>query len=176
MVGAVVGILQQKNEITVSIAADMVVKLVNCSTTYSILKNYVLELVHPLSLLSVDHQPKLATSSARALNLLISNPPKKKEKEVWGIFNETKIVTHLMGNIIEVSGSSNQTEYCREMTCLLGTLSLHWPQARYPVWSNSELIKVLGIMSINLDPSLRVAVLKLCSALGIFSFQFLSCL
>lgn len=166
IIGALVEILQQKNGAVITVALDLVVKLVN-TFTYSSLQPYVLELIHPLSSLSASHQPQVAILCTRALNLLISNLSKVKEKEVWEILNETDIVACVMGNIVEFPSVTKHVEYIQEATSLLSVILWRWPQSRYSIWDNPRLMNFLGVIRVDPNPSIKVVVLKLCSAIGI---------
>lgn len=167
IIGAIVEILHQKNGAIVTMAADLVVKLVNVFT-YSTLQPYVLELIHPLSSLSANHPLQVAKSCTRALNLLIFNLSKAKEKEVWEILNETDAITHLVGNIVDFPCVTKSVEHIQEMASLLGIILWRFPQSRYPVWDNSRLMEFLEIARADPNPSIKVVFLKLCYAIGNF--------
>ncbi|PKI47678.1 hypothetical protein CRG98_031964 [Punica granatum] len=169
IVGALVEILQQKNGAIITIAADVVVKLVNVFT-YSSLQPYVLELIHPLSSLSANHQLRVAISCATALNLLISKLSKTKEKEVWEILNDTDCVALLMCNIMEFPCITKRAEYIHEIASLLSSILWRWPQSRYSVWGNTGLMKILEVIRVDPDPSIKVAVLKICSSIALCGY------
>lgn len=165
IVGALVGILHQKSEATTSIAADAVYKLASVLTT-SILQPYLPDLVHPLSCLSISHQLQVAIPSSRALSVLLSNLSKKKENEIWEVLDKEDTTTHLIKNILDFSASTSADVYFQEMLALLAIILLKWPQSRYRVWSNVNIMNMLENFCVNPDPSLGVALLKLYSSIG----------
>uniref|UniRef100_A0A2N9G044 BTB domain-containing protein n=1 Tax=Fagus sylvatica TaxID=28930 RepID=A0A2N9G044_FAGSY len=136
--------------------ADMVVAL-----------PYLLDLVHPLSSLLSLHQVEVSVSCATALNLILSNLSSKSEKAIWGILNKTETVAHIVSNIQDFSGGIIPSEYFQEMASLLSTILWRWPPSRYPVWSDVKLMKGLESIHTKPDLSVRVAVLKLYSALAL---------
>jgi hypothetical protein len=165
MVVALVWILHYKNGAILNIAAKVVVKLVNVLPS-SVVQPYLLDLVHPLSSLLSLHQVEVSVSCATALNLILSNLSSKSEKAIWGILNKTETVAHIVSNIQDFSGGIIPSEYFQEMASLLSTILWRWPPSRYPVWSDVKLMKGLESIHTKPDLSVRVAVLKLYSALG----------
>lgn len=166
MVVALVWILHYKNGAILNIAAKVVVKLVNVLPS-SVLQPYLLDLVHPLSSLLSLHQVEVSVSCATALNLILSNLSSKSEKAIWGILNKTETVAHIVSNIQDFSGGIIPSEYFQEMASLLSTILWRWPPSRYPVWSDVKLMKGLESIHTKPDLSVRVAVLKLYSALAL---------
>ena len=165
MVGALVWILHFKNGAMLNIAAKVVVKLVNVLPS-SVMQPYLLDLVHPLSSLLSLQQVEVAVSCATALNLILSNQSSKSEKAIWGILKKTETVAHIVSNIHDFSGGIIPSEYFQEMASLLSTILRRWPPSRYPVWSDVKLMKALESMHTTPNSSIKVAVLKLYSALG----------
>ena len=164
MVGALVWILHFKNGAILNIAANVVVKLVNVLPS-SVMQPYLLDLVHPLSSL-LSLQVEVAVSCATALNLILSNQSSKSEKAIWGILKKTETVAHIVSNIHDFSGGIIPSEYFQEMASLLSTILRRWPPSRYPVWSDVKLMKALESIRTTPNSSIKVAVLKLYSALG----------
>lgn len=165
MVGALVWILHFKNGAILNIAAKVVVKLVNVLPS-SVMQPYLLDLVHLLSSLLSLRQVEVAVSCATALNLILSNQSSKSEKAIWGILKKTETVAHIVSNIHDFSGGIIPSEYFQEMASLLSTILRRWPPSRYPVWSDVKLMKALESMHTTPNSSIKVAVLKLYSALG----------
>ncbi|KAM3732168.1 hypothetical protein ACB098_11G040100 [Castanea mollissima] len=166
MVGALVWILHFKNVAILNIAAKVVVKLVNVLPS-SVMQPYLLDLVHPLSSLLYLQQVEVAVSCATALNLILSNQSSKSEKAIWGILKKTETVAHIVSNIHDFSGGIIPSEYFQEMASLLSTILRRWPPPRYPVWSDVKLMKALESIHTTPNSSIKVAVLKLYSALAL---------
>lgn len=164
MVGALVGILQYRNGSMLNIAANVVEKLVSILPN-SVVQPYVLDLVDPLSKL-LSPQVNIAISCVTALNLILSNLNSKNEKAIWEILEETETVAHIVSNIQYTSGGMVLSEHFQEMASLLSTILWRWPPSRYPVWTDVELMKTLEAIFAKPDLSVKVAVLKLYSALG----------
>jgi hypothetical protein len=165
MVGALVGILQYRNGSMLNIAANVVEKLVNILPN-SIVQPYVLDLVYPLSKSLSLNQGNIAISCVIALNLVLLNLNSKSEKAIWEILKETKTVAHIVSNIQDTSGGMVPSEHFEEMASLLSTILWRWPPSRYPVWTDAKLMKTLEAIFARPDLSVKVAVLKLYSALG----------
>ncbi|KAB1226642.1 hypothetical protein CJ030_MR1G027475 [Morella rubra] len=83
-------------------AANVVVKLINILLN-SVVRPYVLELVHPLSSSLSLRQVDDATSCATALNLI-----SKSEKAIWEILKRTDIVAHIVDAIKDITGGLPQ--------------------------------------------------------------------
>lgn len=166
MVGALKGILQYKSETVLTMAANVVVKLISIFPSL-IQQSHVIDLVHPLSSLLSFHQLQAAVSCATALDLILSNLSTKREKEVWEILKETKTVGHIVSNLQDFSSGTKPIEYFQEMASLLSKILWRWPSSRYPIWSDARLINVLEAVRVKPDFSVKLAVLKLYSSLGI---------
>ncbi|XP_062168768.1 BTB/POZ domain-containing protein At1g04390 isoform X2 [Alnus glutinosa] len=166
MVGALVGILQYRNGSMLNIAANVVEKLVNILPN-SIVQPYVLDLVYPLSKSLSLNQGNIAISCVIALNLVLLNLNSKSEKAIWEILKETKTVAHIVSNIQDTSGGMVPSEHFQEMASLLSTILWRWPPSRYPVWTDAKLMKTLEAIFARPDLSVKVAVLKLYSALAL---------
>ncbi|KAL4598464.1 hypothetical protein ACB092_11G061400 [Castanea dentata] len=91
----------------------------------------------------------------------------KSEKAIWGILKKTETVAHIVSNIHDFSGGIIPSEYFQEMASLLSTILRRWPPSRYPVWSDVKLMKALGSIHTTPNSSIKVAVLKLYSALAL---------
>ena len=163
MVGALVGILQYRNGSMLNIAANVVEKLVNILPN-SVGQPYVLDLVYSLSIVLSLHQVNIPISCVTALNLILLNLNYKSEKAIWEILQERKTVAHIVSNIH--SGGMVPSEHFQELASLLSTILWRWPPSRYPVWTDVKLMKTLEDIFAKPDLSVKVAVLKLYSALG----------
>ncbi|KAL7217359.1 hypothetical protein ACSBR1_029123 [Camellia fascicularis] len=166
MVGALEAILQLKNEATLSLASNVAVKMVNILPN-SVLQSHVLDLVCHLTSLLPSQQLQVAVSCATALKLILSNLSSKREREVWKILKETNTVVHIINNIQDFSGGSKPIEYFQEMVSLLSKILWRWPPSRFCVWSDSKLMEILGVISLEPNFSVKLAVLQLYSALAL---------
>ncbi|GAV74880.1 BTB domain-containing protein [Cephalotus follicularis] len=166
VIKALVWILQDKNGAIVSIAANVVVKLISLIPR-SILHSHVLDLVHPLSSLLSSHQLEVETSCANSLNMILSIMSVKKEKEVWEILKETDTVVHIARNIQHFSGGGVSIEYFLEMAFLLCTILEHWPPSRYSVWKDAAILEFLETVRAKPNFSGQAAVLKIYSTLAL---------
>ncbi|XP_010552398.1 PREDICTED: BTB/POZ domain-containing protein At1g04390 isoform X2 [Tarenaya hassleriana] len=147
-------------------AADVVVRLVHIAPN-SMLQLYVLDLVGSLSPLLCCHQVEVCLPGATALNTILLSFREMKEKVVWKILEETKVVVSIVGRLRDFSDATIPSECFQEMAPLLSTILLRWPQSRYYVWNNSELMVILEGISQKPDVGLRVAALKLYSAVAL---------
>lgn len=165
MVGALEGILQFRNEATLSLLSDVAVKMVNIVPTL-VMQSYVLDLVRPLTTLLTSHHLHAAVSCATALELIISNLNSKIEGEVWKIMKKTNTVIHIVNNIQGFSNGTAPIEYYLKMVSLLSKILRRWQPSRFLVWNDAKLMEVLGVISLDPDISVKFAVLQLYSALG----------
>ncbi|KAE8733663.1 hypothetical protein F3Y22_tig00001120pilonHSYRG00349 [Hibiscus syriacus] len=165
IVEALVWILHCKSEAIISMTVNVVVKLV--SSNGSMMQLYLTDLVNPLSSLLCSDNFEVATSSATALNMVLSNLSAKREKQVWDIVKDTKILIQIIRIIREFPGSIRPIENFQEMASLLYTILWRWPQSRYFVWNDTILIKVLEDRFTKSHLSTKVSVLKLYSALAL---------
>ncbi|PSS03165.1 BTB/POZ domain-containing protein [Actinidia chinensis var. chinensis] len=168
MIGALEGILHFTNEATLSLASNVTVKMVNVIPS-SILQSPVLDLIRPLTSLLPSHQLQVAVSCATALNLIFPILHIKREGEVWEILKETKAVVYIVNNIHDFFDGSKSIEYLREMVSLLSKILWRWRSSRFCVWSDANLMEVLGVLSLKPDFSVKVAVLQLYSAIALCS-------
>ncbi|GLT81074.1 hypothetical protein SLA2020_524800 [Shorea laevis] len=168
IVGALVSVLQCKRANIASLAADAVMKLVgiNCSS----LQLYVSDLVHPLSSLLSSHELELATLSATALNMILSDLSFKNEKEVFEILKETKAVVNVVSNIKDFHWGTLPIDHFQEMASLLSVILIRWPPSRYSVWSDATLMDVLQTFFLKPDFPAKVVVLKLYSSLALCNY------
>lgn len=166
IVWALVWILQHKSEAVLSIAANVVVKLIRIIPN-SILQPYSLYLVHPLASLLSSCRMEVSIACATALNIILSNLSAAREKSVWEILSETKTVFLIVSGIREFSGGPMSTEYFQEMASLLSTILQKWSASRFSVWNDTKLMEILEAMHENPDVSVKVALLKLYSGIGI---------
>uniref|UniRef100_A0A6M2F225 At1g04390 ARM repeat domain-containing protein n=1 Tax=Populus davidiana TaxID=266767 RepID=A0A6M2F225_9ROSI len=166
IVWALVWILQHKSEAVLSIAANMVVKLIRIIPN-SILQPYSLYLVHPLAPLLSSRRMEVSIACATALNMILSNLSATREKSVWEILSETKTVFLIVSGIREFSGGPMATEYFQEMASLLSTILQKWSASRFSVWNDTKLMEVLEAMHENPDVSIKVALLKLYSGIAL---------
>ncbi|KAK8542817.1 hypothetical protein V6N13_136636 [Hibiscus sabdariffa] len=165
IVEALVWILQCKSEAIISMTVNEVVKLV--SSNSSMMQLYLTDLINPLSSLLCSNNLEVATSSATALNMVLSNLSVKREKQVWEIVKEAKILRQIIRIIREFPGGTRPIGNFQEMASLLYTILWRWPQSRYFVWNDTMLIKVLEYCFTKSHLSTKVAVLKLYSALAL---------
>lgn len=166
MVGALEGILQFRNEATLSLLSDVAVKMVNIVPTL-VMQSYVLDLVRPLTTLLTSHHLHAAVSCATALELIISNLNSKIEGEVWKIMKKTNTVIHIVNNIQGFSNGTAPIEYYLKMVSLLSKILRRWQPSRFLVWNDAKLMEVLGVISLDPDISVKFAVLQLYSALAL---------
>lgn len=168
MVGALESILEFKSESTMGVASRVAVKMVNILPS-SLLQSHVLDLMRPLASLLSTWQFQVSISCASALNAILSNISIKTEREVWQILKETKVVGSLVDNIKEFSVGNKPTEYLEEMVSLLSKILWWWPQSRFCVWTDTELLNFLDTLQLERENSTKVAVLQLYSTLGIYT-------
>ncbi|KAF3438525.1 hypothetical protein FNV43_RR21287 [Rhamnella rubrinervis] len=168
MVGAVAWILRCKNVNVLSMAADVTMKLVSIVPN-SVLQSYLLDLVNPLSSLLPSHQIEVSISCATALNHILLNLSIKHEQVVWEILKKTDSVSHVICNILDSFGGTRPAENFHQMATFLSTVLQCWHQSRFLVWSNSELMKALNNMLIDVeqDSHARMDILKLFSAIAL---------
>ncbi|PON77194.1 Voltage dependent potassium channel [Parasponia andersonii] len=166
VVEALVWILGCENMATLSMAANVTLKLVNI-LPYSILQSYVLDLVSPLSSLLSYHQTEVATSCANCLNLILSNLSIKNEKKVWDVLKRREIVHHAISNIQSFSGGTQPIELFQPTVLLLSTILQRWPPSRFTVWSDATLMRTLNDILVKLDFYDKQEVLKLLSSIAL---------
>ncbi|CAA2997550.1 BTB POZ domain-containing At1g04390 isoform X2 [Olea europaea subsp. europaea] len=166
MVGALESILEFKSESTMGVASRVAVKMVNILPS-SLLQSHVLDLMRPLASLLSTWQFQVSISCASALNAILSNISIKTEREVWQILKETKVVGSLVDNIKEFSVGNKPTEYLEEMVSLLSKILWWWPQSRFCVWTDTELLNFLDTLQLERENSTKVAVLQLYSTLAL---------
>lgn len=154
-----------KNEATLSLALNMVVKMINVLPS-SMLQPHLFYLIRPLASLLPSHQWQEAVSCATALQSILSNLSSSKKEEVWEIIKGTNTVSQISKNIQDFSGGSKPMEYFEMMISLLGKILRRWPSSRFCIWSNAKLMEVLGAIILTPDSSVKVAVLQLYTALG----------
>jgi len=164
ILGALLWILQCKNEPLLSMASNVAVKLVSILPS-QLLQPRLLDLVYCLSSLLSSHQVEVAIPCATALNLVISNLSATSEKAVIEALKETEISICIVRNIKDCG--AQKIEYFVEMASLLSTILLRWPSSRFPVCNDVELMKVLGNMHTRTDSSIKLVLLKLYTSLGI---------
>ena len=170
MVGALSWILLCRSGPLLSLAVNVAVKSVILLPN-SVLQSCVLDLIDPLSSLVSTHQIEVAIPCATALNTVISNVSAANEKAVWDVLKETECVPRIVRNIKDFSGDVKKIEYFGEMASLLSTILWRWPTFRFPVWNDVKLMKAIAGM--HTEISIRVAILKLYTSLGIKIFSFL---
>ncbi|XP_038686148.1 BTB/POZ domain-containing protein At1g04390 isoform X2 [Tripterygium wilfordii] len=168
MIAALVWILSCKNEALLCTAANAVLKLIRVVPN-SILQQYVLELVNPLSSLLSSSQLDVAASSAMALNTILSHLSVRKEEKVWKTLKETKAVFSVINNIKGLSDGAVLNEYFEVMASVLATILQRWPPSRYHVWNDAKLMQDLEAILVKPYISTKVPVLKLYSALALCS-------
>ncbi|KAM7269378.1 hypothetical protein ACFE04_024875 [Oxalis oulophora] len=166
IVKALVWILQDKNESIISLAADVVVKLLN-RIPNSILLPYVSNLVPPLSPLLSSHQVDVSITCGTALHMILSNLSAKKEKEVYEMMKDTDIISCIVRNIKKFSNGSLPIEYFIQMAFLLSTILWQRPASRYYVWTDAVLMRSLETIREKPELSGNFAVLKIYSALAL---------
>ncbi|KAI4333348.1 hypothetical protein L6164_018174 [Bauhinia variegata] len=166
VLGALLWILQGKNGLLLSMAANSAVKLVG-TLPNSVWQSHIFDLIHPLSTLLSSHQTEVAVACSTALNLVISNLSVTSEKAVWEALNGAECVLCIVGNINNFNRGVKKIEYFEEVASLLSTILWRWPPSRFPVWNDDKLIKALVDMHIKTDFSTRLAVLKLYKSLAL---------
>ncbi|VVA89937.1 unnamed protein product [Arabis nemorensis] len=112
-------------------------------------------------------QLEVSLPCAVALNAILLNVRETKEKEVWKVFEDAKVVASVVGVLQNFSEGSMSVEWFQEMASVLSTIMLKWPQSRYSVWNNSSLMVMLESVSQKPDLGLRVATLKLYSSVAL---------
>lgn len=147
-------------------ATNAVVNLINVVPN-SLLQSYLLDMVHPLSSLLLLHQVDVSISCATALNTIFSNLSVKGERKVWDILIETESVSRIASGIREFSDGVMPIECFKGMASLLSTILHRWPPSRYTVWNDAKLLEVLEVMRVKPDFSVKVAVMKLYTTIGI---------
>ncbi|KAF8111682.1 hypothetical protein N665_0073s0040 [Sinapis alba] len=163
---ALVFILGYRNRAVVGLAANVVIKLLRIVPP-SLLQPYSLDLVESLSpLLSMED----SLSCAVALNAILVNVRETKEKEVWKILEEGKTVVSVVGNLQNFSEGNVSVEWFQEMASLLSTVMLKWPQSRYSVWNNPDLMGLLESLSQKPDVGVKFAALKLYSSVALCGY------
>ncbi|CAI0555624.1 unnamed protein product [Linum tenue] len=162
IVGAMVWILQYKSQAAVSVAANVVLKLMN-AIPKSIMRPYLLDLVRPLLSLLCGYSLEVLTSCAIALNMILSRLTVKEDPMVWEMLNDSNSVHSLVNSLSDVPGSGDvaSMECFLEMVSLLSTILHRWPRSRYCVWSNVKFMEVLGIMIQRPEFSVKIVVMKL---------------
>lgn len=165
MVRALVWILENRSKAVVTMATNVVVKLITVLPN-TLLQSYLLDVLHSLLYL-LSSQEVESVSCAIALNIILSNLSVRTERDTCGILVKTEAVSHIVRSIKQNSASTVPIEYFQEMAKLLSTILKRWPQSRYPVWNDAVLLEALGVMRARPEFSVKVAVLKLYSALGI---------
>ncbi|XP_031248917.1 BTB/POZ domain-containing protein At1g04390 [Pistacia vera] len=166
IVEALVWILQYKSGAVLSMAANVVVKLLTVIPS-SILQQYILDLGDPLLSLLSSNQLEVAISCATAMNMFLSNLIVKKEKQVWEMLKERNTVACIVTEIRKFSYEIMPIDYFQGIASLLSTIMWRWPQSRYAVWNDTVLMKVLDTLLVKPDLSVKVAVVKLYSSLGL---------
>ncbi|CAM8986783.1 unnamed protein product [Rhodiola kirilowii] len=163
---ALVGILQDKNETVLPLAAHVLLKLVTLLPSFT-LHPVVNLLVHPSSSLLSSHQSEVAISCATTLNLVVSNIRTKMEKEVWDMLKQTAAVTHISSNILKFYHGTEATEYFQAMASLLVNILWRWPPSRYSIWNDMTLMLALEDIHLKHDLCVKVEVLKLYAAIAL---------
>ncbi|CAK8534776.1 unnamed protein product [Lathyrus sativus] len=164
ILGALLWILQCKNEPLLSMASNVAVKLVSVLPSQQ-LQLRLLDLVYCLSSLLSSHQVEVAIPSATALNLVISNLSATSEKAVIEALKETEISICIVQNIKDCG--AKKIEYFVEMASLLSTVLLRWSSSRFPVCNDVELMKVLANLHTKTDSSIKLVLLKLYTSLAL---------
>lgn len=162
-------ILGYRNRAVVGLAANVVIKLLRIVPP-SLLPPYSLDLVESLSPLLSVQQTEVSLPCAVALNGILVNVRETKEKEVWKVLEEGKTVVSVVGNLQNFSVGNVSVEWFQEMASLLSSVMLKWPQSRYSVWNNPDLMGLLESVSQKPDMDVRFAALKLYSSVGIYGF------
>ena len=166
MIKALEGILQCYSDTVLIIAAKVALKLV-WDLPSSLLQSHVLHLIQPFSSLLSSHQVKVASRCANGLNHILPYLSLKKDGVIWEILKETNAVIHVINNIQKFSRGMESIKYFQRMASLLRRILWQWPPSRYRVWNDAELLRVLEVIRVNPDSSVKAAVLQLYSALGI---------
>lgn len=166
MIKALEGILQCNSKALIIIAAKVALTLVQ-DLPSSILQSHVLHLIRPFSCLLSSHQLKVASRCAKGLNHILSHLSLKENTVIWEILKETNAVIQIISNIQNFPRGMESIKYFQQMAYLLRNILWRCPLSRYRVWNDSELLRVLEVIRVNPDPSVKVAVLQLYSALGI---------
>ncbi|CAF1923681.1 BTB/POZ domain-containing protein At1g04390 isoform X1 [Brassica napus] len=161
---ALVFILGYRNRAVVGLAANVLIKLLRIVPP-SLLQSYSLDLVESLS--SSVQQMEASLPCAVALNAILVNVRETKEKEVWKVLEEGRTVVSVVANLQSFSEGNVSVEWFQEMASLLSTVMLKWPQSRYLVWNDPDLMGLLESVSQKPDMDLRFAALKLYSSLAL---------
>jgi len=166
ILGALLWILQCKSEALLSMALNVAVKLVSVLPN-PLLQSHMLDLVYCLSSLLSSHQVEVAIPCATTLNFVISNLNATSEKEVMEALKETEASLRIVGNIKDFAEGVKKIEYFEEMTLLLSTILWRWHPSRFPVCNDVVLMKVLANIHTKADSSIKLALLKLYTSIGI---------
>ncbi|KAJ9672915.1 hypothetical protein PVL29_026250 [Vitis rotundifolia] len=133
----------------------------------SMLQSHVLHLIQPFSSLLSSHQIKVASRCANGLNHILSYLSLKEDGVIWETLKETNAVIHIMNNIQNFSKGMESIKYFQQTASLPRRILGQWPPSRYRVWNDAELLRVLEVISVNPDSSVKVAVLQLYSAFAL---------
>ncbi|KOM42602.1 hypothetical protein LR48_Vigan05g020600 [Vigna angularis] len=166
ILGALLWILQCKNEALLSMASNVAVKLVSVLPN-PLLQSHMLDLVYCLSSLLSSHQVEVAIPCATTLNFVISNLSATNEKEVMEALKETEATLWIVGNIKDFAEGVKKIEYFEEMTLLLSTILWRWPPSRFSVCNDVILMKGLANIHTKTDSSIKLALLKLYTSIAL---------
>ncbi|KAG9439597.1 hypothetical protein H6P81_019762 [Aristolochia fimbriata] len=168
MVLALEQILSSGNETMLDNAASVTVKLIELLGN-SVFQYDVSNLVGTLSCLLSSQRSSIASSSAIALNCILSKitiSNFRRHHKFWHTLEERNAV----GNILCASQGyidGNQNIECfKEMLSLLRTIMWQWPPSRYLAWNNAVVTSSLQDLCMNLESSLVAKILQVYSALG----------
>ena len=167
MFRAIGGILQSPNEAVLPMGLEVAVKLISI-VPMSMLQPHLNYLSHSFSPLLSNHQTQVAIMSATALHLIVSKLSITKEKKVWEVLEKYDVLGQLIDNLKAFSDKVKPIDYFQEMASLLSSIMHLWPSTRYPVWSDVKLMEVVEFISSRPEATVKVAVLRLYSTLGIF--------
>ncbi|XP_047159531.1 BTB/POZ domain-containing protein At1g04390 isoform X2 [Vigna umbellata] len=166
ILGALLWILQCKNEALLSMASNVAVKLVSVLPN-PLLQSHMLDLVYCLSSLLSSHQVEVAIPCATTLNFVISNLSATNEKEVMEALKETEASLWIVGNIKDFAEGVKKIEYFEEMSLLLSTILWRWPPSRFSVCNDVILMKGLANIHTKTDSSIKLALLKLYTSIAL---------
>ncbi|XP_022637100.1 BTB/POZ domain-containing protein At1g04390 isoform X5 [Vigna radiata var. radiata] len=166
ILGALLWILQCKNEVLLSMASNVAVKLVSVLPN-PLLQSHMLDLVYCLSSLLSSHQVEVAIPCATTLNFVISNLSATNEKDVMEALKETEASLRIVGNIKDFAEGVKKIEYFEEMTLLLSTILWRWPPSRFSVCNDVILMKGLANIHTKTDSSIKLALLKLYTSIAL---------